>query len=134
MSPSEFQNQMTRLQNTWPNFYSTERVKLIWREIPESHSGEWFSRVVDELIGTQKQAPGLTEFRQFISKEREKKWSVEKTLHARDAIEFFKSSYSDEDRRTLCQMITKRMSGAISDREFEQFVHGLDDIAGGPNA
>lgn len=80
MNHQEFSIQMDRLKDVYTDRpYSNERVKLIWREVSRL-SGEAFSRIVDNLISSQRQPPMLTEIRDQIALERERTSSEPKAV------------------------------------------------------
>lgn len=113
-----FMRQVDRLTSTFgKNAYGEERVLLIWREIKDL-SDNWAEATVDKLIGEHRYAPLLPEFREEISKERERLWRVEKKQHAKEAKQFY-SSYQADDIKTICAGIVKRVKGDMSDGDFD---------------
>ena len=127
MTDYEFKGQLERLERQFGKF-GTERGMLLWREVKD-FSGEWFRGVIDKLIGECRSGPSLVEFREEISKERERKHRVEKQQNT----EFFQtetgSSYSHEDEKTLIAMMIKRLDGNVPDQEWEGHVKSLHAIA-----
>lgn len=125
MTEPEFKTQMQRLITTWPNVYSTERVAVIWQEV-RGFSPHWFKRVVDRFIGESRQAPLMAEFRDEISRERERTWFTEKKQNAQDAKEFFE--LSESEGKSIADMIKKRAMGGVSDPEWATFIESLDQL------
>lgn len=131
MIDEQFQFQMNRLITQFgKSSYSTERIKLICREV-RGLSALWFEKLVDQFIGECRHAPLLPEFREEIAKERERIHRIEKDSHAKDAEEFFDGIYMPEDKKTICQYIQKRLRGEISDADFEVFIKHLNHAGKG---
>lgn len=57
--------------------YNLDRVELIWREVNQL-SDEWMVRTVDLFIGNKLYPPLMPDFREEISKERERLWNMQK--------------------------------------------------------
>lgn len=74
---------MLRLENCYASkhrldlFYNKDRGDLIWREVQQL-SDEWMVRTVDLFIGEYERPPLMPQFREQISKERERLWVIEK--------------------------------------------------------
>jgi hypothetical protein len=125
----QFKNQINRLAETFgANVYKPERIKMIWNDVKDL-SPEWFARVVDELIGSSRQPPLVPEFREAVSRERERLWAIEKKQHANEATKFFHSKFSTEDKRWAVQQILRRVVGNMTDHDFGLFLGGLADGA-----
>lgn len=78
MTESHFSQQLTRLQeNFGRTAYSTERTKLLWREVKDL-SPEWLTGVVDSFIGSMRHAPLIPDFSEQASTERERLRRLEK--------------------------------------------------------
>lgn len=72
MNLREFGEQMDRLKNVYGDkAYPKERIELIWKNVG-SLSALSFSRVVDDLISSFRNAPMAQEFSEALSKERER--------------------------------------------------------------
>lgn len=84
MDRKHFLKEMLRLENCFrmPNreFYGQERCQIIWKEVCHL-SDEWMSRTVDLFIGMHRQPPLMPEFREEISRERERLWQTEKHFY-----------------------------------------------------
>jgi hypothetical protein len=119
MNESRFAHQMNRLAKQFPNAYSEERVKLIWREV-QAFSDHWLERVVDRFLGELRQAPLIPEFREEASRERERLREIEKRQEASDAKAFM-SALSDGEVSEICGQIRKRVEGRVSDEDFNKF-------------
>lgn len=120
MDQNHFQRQMDRLSETFgANHYKAERMKLIWQEVQAS-SNDWMRLTVDYFIGECKFAPLITDFREAMIKDRERRYSVEKKSHA-DEAEAFMSAYTIQDIQTICQTIRNRLSGDLNDQDFTCF-------------
>jgi hypothetical protein len=130
MNQQEFQNQINRLEKQFGK-YGTERCTLLWREVKDLN-GPWFERVMDQLISSCRQAPLLPEFREEISRERERLWRMEKEERKKDAHDFFEGSYQPDDIKTICQVIKDRINRKISDQDYQSFVSQLENAAKGP--
>jgi hypothetical protein len=129
MTLVEFQNQMQRLiEQFGKNAYSQGRAELVWREVKDLQP-RWWERTVDHLLGECRQAPLMPEFRDAISKERERLWHYEKAQNAKDAKDFFSSSYQADDVKTICGMIMKRLQGGVSDADYQNFQSMLSNVA-----
>lgn len=68
MTEKQFAVQMQRLEKQFPNTYSQARAELIWREVGELDAG-WWTRTVDELIGSCRFPPLMPEIREHIARE-----------------------------------------------------------------
>ena len=129
MNQGQFDQQIQRLVNNFgKTAYSSERAILLWREV-STLSASWLNLTVDKFIGELKHAPLLPEFREEISKERERIWRGDKEKYAKEAKDFFQGSYQPDDVRTICQMIVKRLQGGVPDADYAQFVKHLDHTA-----
>lgn len=129
MNWDKFTKQIDRLAQTYgKNAYGEERVLLVWKEVKDL-SDQWIEKVIDGFIGECRQAPLMTEFREQISKERERLWRIEKAKNAQDAKDFFAGTYQDEDKATICQYIKKRLNGKVSDEDYETFIKHLTHAA-----
>lgn len=127
MTESQFVSQMGRLERQFGKF-GPERGSILWREVKD-FSEPWFSKVIDKFIGECRQAPLLPDFREEIAKERERLWSLEKITNEQDAKEFWAgSAIQDEERKHICQTITKRLKGKISDQDWHNFKKGLQGL------
>lgn len=72
MNQNEFNTQMNRLVSQFGKAaYGVERTTLIWREVRDLPP-EWFAGVVDEFLGSSRQAPLIPEFRDVAASERER--------------------------------------------------------------
>lgn len=128
MTEQTFQQGMSRLSSTFgKQAYSVERTSLIWREMNTLPDGAWI-KIVDELIGTHRQAPLLPEIRELAAIARERFWSKEKKQHANDAKAFFKSSFAGEDLQTLCQMVIARMKGQVGDQTWNAQIKAFEGV------
>lgn len=129
MTYLEFNAGMLRLKNTYEaKYYPPERVKVLWHEI-QGFSSQWFMHVVDEFIGSMRQAPLLNEFREAMSKEREKVAYKDKMQHSQDAHDFFNATYQDDDIAEICTNIRKIIRGVSSPKETEQYIQLLQHAA-----
>lgn len=129
MDQQQFQRQMSRLSDTFgANSYKDERIKILWREI-QDFSIEWLARTVDHFIGSCRHAPLMPEFREELSKERERMHSVQKREHREDAKEF-KTSYPAEDIKTICEQIRRRITGSMDDQDYQGFMRMITPLGG----
>jgi len=121
MNQVEFDNQINRLRDCFGDrAYSDERAKLIWNSC-QSFDTQWFRRLVDGMISTEKHAPLPAAFYDAASQERERLYLLEKEQQKNDAQNFY-SSYGAEDLAGLCREIKRRASGGMSDQDFSSFV------------
>lgn len=126
MTEAQFTTQLNRLAETFGKAaYGTERARLIWFEVKDLDA-TWFMRSVDELIGTMRQAPLMTEFREKVSIERERLWKIEKDRNAREAKAFMRASFGPDDRRWIIQTIIQRGLKEMPDDQWDKFVTTLD--------
>lgn len=129
MDKDFFQTQITRLAGTYgKQHYGPDRVFIIWQEIKDFSDG-WFEKVVSEIIATQRVAPLVDYFRNEASWERDRTCAVDKLKHKQEAEEFFKSSYSDDERSWMIKTILKRMGGGVSDSEWAKFNKIITQVA-----
>jgi hypothetical protein len=111
MTDIDFNTQYQRLvKHFGKTAMSEEKAILIWREVRE-YDASWFGRVIDHMIGNLRQAPIMVDFREWISKERERRWDREKRMHEVDAKEAM-SRYTPEQIKMMCQEIRQRIQGA----------------------
>jgi hypothetical protein len=129
MKDHDFQRQIARIESQFGKF-GTERARLLWREVKE-FSAEWMEQTIDRLLSESRQIPLPSDFREDISRERERLWKLEKQKNEKDAKEFFHGTYDAEDTRTICQYIVKRISGGVSDEDYSNFIKHLSE-AGRP--
>lgn len=133
MNKNSFQQQISRLVETFgANHYKPERINLIWGEIQDL-SDWWMAKTMDRFIGELRQPPLMVEFREEISKERERLWKIEKAKNEKDAKDFYSGTYAPEDKKTICQMISKRLQGKVSDAEYATFIEHLEHAAKNPS-
>lgn len=78
MTRDHFRTDMERLIELFPGAYkSNARIEIIWRCV-SSLEDQAFTRIVDQLIGSSRQAPMVPDFEQLASIERERAWSQQK--------------------------------------------------------
>lgn len=129
MEMREFDSGMNRLCDVFGDkAYPDERKKIIWREVKDL-SGKWFNQTIDKLIGDSRYAPLMTEFREEISRERERLWQLEKRQHAEDAKNFFDCKFDNTEKSTICKTIIARMQGKVSDADYAKFVEVLESAS-----
>lgn len=98
MTNKTFTEQMQRIADTFGNqMYSKDRLALIWKEVQEFEDN-WFVRVCDQLIGECRIPPLLPEFRENISKERERLYLLEKRNNRKEAEDFM-TSFTEQEIR-----------------------------------
>ncbi len=129
MTEAQFQNQMRRLSSQWPNAYGPERAEIIWREVKDCDD-KWFASVVDRFIGELRQPPLMQEFREELSRYREKNWHREKEQHRLESEHAIKSIFDGQWVQSICKDITDRIEGRVSDEIFTDFVRGIGKLAG----
>lgn len=71
MTENEFKTELARLMTQWPNVYSSDRVKVLWRAVEALPAGV-FSQAVDGWIGGMRHAPLLPEMSEITSRHRER--------------------------------------------------------------
>lgn len=126
MTEQEFNTQVQRLVNNFgKQAYSPERALLLWREVND-FSGRWFSNTVDKFIGELKHAPLLPEFREEISKERERLWNQEKDNHKKEVSDFWEGTFHTDEVKSICEKIRRRLKMEASEEEYSQFVKMLN--------
>jgi hypothetical protein len=119
-----FRDQINRLAETYgATHYKDERIKIIWKEL-EEFSNQWLTKTIDYFIGNLRQPPLMAEFRDEISKERERLYQIKKKEQSKEAKEFM-SAYSGEDIQTICGQIVKRLIGGMNDQDFKCFTEML---------
>ena len=132
MTREEFVKQMNRLASVFgANPYPEERRNLIWNEM-NTLSVAAFTRMVSEMIGNQRQAPLLPEFRELAGREREAEWEAQKRVHAREAKEAMRTLFSPEDIKFFCKSICDRIKGELPDDKFHGLTRMLKEMPGPP--
>lgn len=72
MNAHEFQSQINRLSEHFGKTkYSREFCQLLWKEV-EQYPEFWFRSAVDEFIGDLSSSPLIKDFRERLSKEKQK--------------------------------------------------------------
>lgn len=85
MDKEVFIQQMERLKDLFGvKNYNPDRAQLIWKEVHQL-SDEWMIRTTDHFVGTCRQPPLIAEFREEISKERDRLWRIQKSVHKTEA-------------------------------------------------
>jgi hypothetical protein len=125
MTDLHFKNQMSRLNECFPNAYKPERITLIWREVAVLQPMT-FTKVIDRLIGECRTPPMLPDFRKAVSEERESFNSHEKKQHTRDAEAFMSGTSTPDEQQWICQAIRNRMQNKMDDNEWIAFVKLLN--------
>lgn len=114
MDLNHFSNELDRLSNTFgERAYGDERVKIIWREVQE-FSNEWLTRIVDEFIGSHRLAPLMPEFREHISRERERLYAIDKRKNAIEAESFMRETFNPEIATFYIGEMKRMLSGKMS--------------------
>lgn len=122
MNPVNFQTEIQRLINVYgQKAYPRERTELIWQEVQQL-SDRWFSWLIGHLIGDNERPPMVTVFREHSSREREKSHEKQKAVQKKEAEEFMKTIYSQEDRATILGQIRLRLNGNMPDQDFKNFL------------
>lgn len=125
MNQSHFQSQMNRLAETYGAMqYKRERIELIWREVKDFED-RWLEGVVDEFIGTCRQAPLLPEFREKSSIERERLYQIEKAKNRVESERAFNRLFDNEIIASICKTIGDRARGNVEDKVYADFVRGV---------
>jgi hypothetical protein len=65
MDRSQFEMQMQRLRDQWPNAYSNERLKVLWMAFKDI-GGMDFQEAIDDLLMTQRGAPLVDEISKAV--------------------------------------------------------------------
>lgn len=118
MNHMEFTAGMDRLRNVFGDrAYSDERVKLIFRMV-QHESSEFWVKAVDQLILSCRQPPLSTEIGELLSLERERKYFSEKQQHKQEA-DNWPEFIPQEEKKMLFEAIRKRISGNMSDPDWE---------------
>lgn len=129
MRPNDFQMEMNRLMEQFgKGNYSTERCKILWKEVQE-YDATWFAGVIDKFIGESRHPPLMPDFREEISRERERLWRIEKRQHSEDAKSFFDCKFDNTEKSTICKTIIARMQGKVSDADYAKFVEVLESAS-----
>lgn len=125
MTEFHFQQEMQRLVETFGKAaFGSERAKILWREVG-MYSNQWFTQVVDRFIGELRQAPLMPEFREAISKERERLWAIEKKQNEKEA-KAFASTFPLEDIGSICRTIVQRIQGGMTDENYNSFIKAVE--------
>lgn len=128
MTSEQFQTQVNRLCETYgKNHYGTERARLIWNEVRD-FSNEWFARIVSELISKERLAPLIDKFREAIAAERDRLWKLNKIDNAETAKNWTEV-FTGEDKKMLCDGIVKRMTGRMTDQEFQCLLKMIENAS-----
>jgi hypothetical protein len=131
MTEQGFVMQMARLERQFNSKFGEERGKILWREVKDL-SDAWFVTVIDKLLGECRYMPMVIEFREEISRERERVWRNQKKANAKDARDFYAGNlYQADDTRTICKTIVSRLLGNVLDAEYSTFQQLLENASGG---
>lgn len=127
MNENEFKVEIDRLKNVYGDkSYTTERLKIMWRQVKDFRA-DWFKKVIDELIGTCRLPPLMTELAEHVARERERVWKIEKEVNAQDAKEFMAGSrFSTEEQKHMFAMIRNRMPGNVNDDDWRCFQESMN--------
>jgi hypothetical protein len=124
MDRSQFEMQMQRLKDQWPNAYSNERLKLLWMAFKDI-GGMDFQEAVDDLLMTQRGAPLVDEIskavqsakNRYFERQRMKEASVLGMMHqAAEANTTADPAFVEDCINLLEQYLSKK----ITYKEFEQ--------------
>jgi len=118
MHKDDFTRAMERLEGQWPGFYKFERKKMIYWEVMNLDYDDW-SRIVDRLLQTCRQAPLPKEIVIETIKIREHKRFVEKQKEDSTLEQIIKCSDKETVYRTTC--IMKIFAGTITPNERAEF-------------
>lgn len=128
MNRQFFQTQVNRLVSTYgETHYKIERIEIIWREVKDL-SDSWFSKTIDKLIGESRFAPLMPEFREEISRERDRGWATEKVHHDNQSQDFFQDTIPSEEKKIICQMIRQIGNPNMSEAEKESIRSSLNNL------
>lgn len=126
MIPVTFQKEMDRLADTF-GAYKNERMQLIWLEVKDMPD-DWFRATVNDLIGSQRQAPLVDNFRDAVTQWRESDWKQKKKQYAEEA-QAFTTRFQSEDLKLICDTIGKRVEGALDDHQWTSFLRMINITA-----
>lgn len=116
----QFEKGVNRLRDVYGDrFYPDERVKVLWQEVKDLPDS-WFDSVVTRFIAEHDRAPMIPQFREEISKYRERVHYAQKREHKEDALEFW-SSFEGEDLHTICENIRKIAEGKATEQDKAKF-------------
>lgn len=119
MDRNIFDAQVSRILETYgERSFPRERAKLLWSEV-QCLSNFWMIQIVDYFIGSLRQSPLISDFRDQIARERERLWKTEKDQHREESEAAMKSIYSGDDLSMICKTIRDRIQGRVSDRDWE---------------
>lgn len=77
MNSIQFTGQFNRLIETYgKKAFPEERNKLIWKQLADMDA-DWFTRLVDKMIGDLRHAPMLADFRDAANRERKRLFDQE---------------------------------------------------------
>lgn len=123
-----FTKQIARLAEVFgAKIYTPERMRALWSEV-KNLTPEWLEMQIGEFAGSLRHAPLLLEFRDAAARERELENRISKQEYANDAKQFF-TSYSQEDTQMLLDTIRKRMTGSLSDENWELFQNQIASVS-----
>lgn len=125
MNAQEFDRNVSRLGSRWKNVYVDEFKAILWKELGMLPPGA-FERICTKLIGEERQAPLMAEFRREAAVERERQWAKEKQEHKQDSKEFWHGTSTDEERTMMFQAIRSRIKGEMPDADWKCFLTLLD--------
>lgn len=127
MTLPEFSVQLDRLRNVYGDkFYPDERIKILWEEI-KGFPMPWLDRVVSLWIGDRKDPPLMPQFREEMSKERERTHFVAKKEQSKDAREIW-STLSGDEIQNICGLTRRRMAGGMNDIDWSNFQKTLKGL------
>lgn len=120
MNAQEFDRNILRLQNRWKNVYVDELKAILWKEFGTLPPGS-FERIVTKLIGEERQAPLMAEFRREAAIERERLRGQQKDQEHAEAQTFWRGSANDEEKEMIFTTIRERAKGNVSDEDWKCF-------------
>ena len=124
MDRSQFEMQMQRLRDQWPNAYSNERLKLLWMAFKDI-GGMDFQEAVDDLLMTQRGAPLVDEIskavqsakNRYFERQRMKEASILGMMQEAAEINTTADPAFVED---CINLLEQYLSKKITYKEFEQ--------------
>jgi hypothetical protein len=134
MTPEHFGAQMNRLSETFgKTAFNRERSQLIWVAVKDL-TPDWFKSVVDNMIGTLRQAPLVPDFVEAARFERNRIYEEQKRSESRISFDQLVSNFTRDDERMMAQTIVKRLRGEVPDNEWDSFLKMLDGMAAAEKA
>jgi hypothetical protein len=122
MTRYEFDQQILRLNKTFKNFYTEERISILWKAY-EKFPHVWFTKMCDYFIANYTTPPKGDDFTKLASEQR-LAWKAKQVGAPK---EFPESDLPDDEIKDRSRMILERLQGKVPDKDWDDFNRFLKD-------